>query len=70
MDEKENYSQFKEVTKRDEEIVLARLTSDTFSIEEDAPAKTDIEFESKQYPVATLTVQRQETIGEVGSKPL
>ena len=57
MDEKENYAQFKEVTKNDEEIVLARLMSETFSIDEEAsPAKTDIEFESKQFPVATLTV--------------
>jgi hypothetical protein len=57
MDEKENYAQFKEVSKNDEEVVLARLMSETFSIDEEAsPAKTDIEFESKQYPVATLTV--------------
>jgi hypothetical protein len=74
MDEKENYTQFKEIKKEDEELILARLLSDSFSLEESVPTAESIEFPegqtSKQYPVSTLTVSNQQVVGEVGSLPI
>ena len=44
MDQTENYTQFKEIKKEDEEIILARLLSDSFSLDKTAPTDQSIEF--------------------------
>jgi hypothetical protein len=44
MDQKENYTQFKEIKKEDEVLILARLLSDSFSLEETLPTAESIEF--------------------------